>query len=158
MKMQKISWALVVILGISTGFMAYKFILSGSVEQTDDGRLAIQLTASERDLVLSEMRTFLDSVQQITQGVANNDLAAAAKAAQIVGRAAQQSVPGTLIGKLPLEFKKMGFDTHSQFSQLALDAEQLGDGAHTIEQLGTLLQNCVACHAIYKFEATKDIQ
>jgi hypothetical protein len=54
--------------------MAYKFILSGSAEQTDDGRIAIQLTPAERDLVLSEMRTFLDSVQQITQGVANNDL------------------------------------------------------------------------------------
>jgi hypothetical protein len=108
--MQKFSWLLVAVLGISTGFMAYKFILSGSVEKTDDGRVAIQLTPAERDLVLSEMRTFLDSVQQITQGVANNDLNAAAKAAHIVGRAAQQSVPGTLIGKLPLEFKKMGFE------------------------------------------------
>ncbi len=153
--MQKFSWILVVILGVSTGLMAYKFILSGSAEKTDDGRIAIQLTPAERDLVLSEMRTFLDSVQQITQGVANNDFDAAAKAAHTVGRAAQQGVPGTLIGKLPLEFKKMGFDTHSQFSQLALDAEQLGDSGQTLEQLGTLLQNCVACHATYKFEIEK---
>jgi len=156
--MQKFSWLLVAVLGLSTGFMTYKFILSGSAEKTDDGRIAIQLTSAERDLVLSEMRTFLDSVQQITQGVANNDLNAAAKAAHIVGRAAQQSVPGTLVGKLPLEFKKMGFDTHSQFSQLALDAEQLGDGGQTLDQLSTLLQNCVACHAIYKFEIEKSNQ
>jgi mono/diheme cytochrome c family protein len=67
-------------------------------------------------------------------------------------------MPGTLIGKLPLEFKKMGFDTHSQFTQLALDAEQLGDGAQTLEQLGTLLENCVACHAIYKFEIERSNQ
>ena len=52
----------------------------------------------------------------------------------------------------------MGFDTHSQFSQLALDAEQMGDATQTLEQLGALLQNCVACHAAYKFEAIKDSQ
>ena len=153
--MQKFSWILVAILGLSTGLMAYKFILSGNTEKSADGRVAIQLTPEERDLVLSEMRTFLDSVQQITQGVANNDFDAAAKAARIVGSAAQQGMPGTLIGKLPLEFKKMGFDTHSQFTQLALDAEQMGDGTQTLEQLGTLLQNCVACHATYKFEIEK---
>lgn len=156
--MQKFSWVLVVLLGVSTGFMAYKFILSGSAEKSEDGRLAIQLTAGERDLVLSEMRTFLESVQQITQGVADSDFKTVAKAARKVGRAAQQEVPGTLVGKLPLEFKKMGFDTHSQFTQLALDAEQLGDGAQTLEQLSTLLQNCVACHSIYKFEVAKDNQ
>ena len=156
--MQKISWILVAVLGLSTSIMAYKFILSGSAEESEDGRLAIQLTVNERDLVLSEMRTFLESVQQITQGVADNDFESVAKAARVVGRAAQQGMPGTLVGKLPLEFKKMGFDTHSQFTQLALDAEQLGDGTQTLEQLGTLLKNCVACHATYKFEVTKDIQ
>ncbi len=149
--MQKISWALVVILGLSTSFMAYKFILSGSVEKSEDGRLAVQLTQNERDFVLTEMRTFLESVQQIIQGIANNDFEAIAQAARKVGRAAQQSAPGALVGKLPLEFKTLGFDTHTQFSQLALDAEQLGDGEHTMDQLSTLLQNCVACHATFKF-------
>ena len=156
--MQKLSWLLVAIFALSTGLMAYKFILSGSAEKSEDGRLDIQLTPNERNLVLSEMRAFLESVQQITQGMADNDFESVAKAARIVGRAAQQGMPGTLVGKLPLEFKKMGFDTHSQFTQLALDAEQLGDGTQTLEQLATLLQNCVACHATYKFEATKDIQ
>jgi len=53
--MQKFSWLLVAVLGLSTGFMTYKFILSGSAEKTDDGRIAIQLTSAERDLVLSEI-------------------------------------------------------------------------------------------------------
>ena len=152
--MQKLSWVLVVVLGISTSFMAYKFILSGDAEESADGRLAIQLTPDERDLVLEEMRTFLDSVQKITQGVANEDFDAAAKAARKVGRAAQRDMPGTLVGKLPLEFKKLGFGTHAKFTQLALDAEQLGDGEHTLGQLATLLQNCVACHETYKFETS----
>lgn len=149
--MQKLSWILVAILGISTSLMAYKFILSGSAEKSVDGRIAINLTVNERDMVLEEMRTFLDSVQQITQGVASKDFDAAAKAARKVGRAAQQGMPGTLVGKLPLEFKKMGFDTHAQFTQLALDAEQLADTGHTLDQLATVLQNCVACHETFKF-------
>ena len=63
--------------------------------------------------------------------------------------AAQTAVPPALIGKLPLTFKKLGFAAHSQFDQLALDAEQLGDPLHTREQLTDLMNNCVACHATY---------
>lgn len=155
--MSRICWVLVVVLGTSAGVMAYKFILSGSVEESNDGRLAIQLTPDERDLVLAEMRAFLESVQLITQGIANKDFDAISKAAEAVGQAAQQDVPGTLVGKLPLEFKKLGFDTHVQFTQMTLDAKQLGDEEHTLEQLGTLLQNCVACHASFKFELSNNL-
>lgn len=150
--MCKSCWILLAIFGISTGTMAYKFILSGDVEKSTDGRLAVQLNVDERDLVLGEMRTFLESVQEITQGVARNDFPAAAEAARKVGRAAQQGMPGTLVGKLPLEFKKIGFDTHTKFTQLALDAEQMADTEHTINQLGQLLENCTTCHATFKFE------
>jgi hypothetical protein len=63
---------------------------------------------------------------------------------------------GSLIGKLPLEFKKLGFDTHSKFDQLAMDTQDLGDGNHALTGLATLLQNCVACHAAHQIEATDD--
>ena len=154
--MCKFCWVLVAVFGISSGLMAYKFILSGDAVKSSDGRLAVQLTVDERDLVLGEMRTFLESVQQITQGVARNDFTAAGEAARKVGRAAQQGMPGTLVGKLPLEFKKLGFDTHAKFTQLALDAEQMADAEHTMGQLGELLENCTACHATFKFEVGTD--
>jgi len=136
--------------------MAYKFILSGDAIKSEDGRFSVQLTAAERDLVLAEMRTFLDSVQKITLAVAKNDFETAGKAARKVGRAAQQDMPGSLVGKLPLEFKKLGFDTHSKFTQLALDAEQMADTEHTMKQLGRLLENCVACHATFKLEVVEN--
>ena len=154
--MSRICWILVAVFGISSSVMAYKFILSGSVEESSDGRLAIQLTPDERDLVLAEMRAFLESVQLITQAIASKDFVAIAKAAEAVGQVAQQDVPGTLVGKLPLEFKQLGFDTHAKFTQLSLDAKQLGDEEHTLEQLGTLLQNCVACHASFKFKPSNN--
>ena len=153
--MCKFCWILVAIFSISSGVMGYKFILSGDVIKSDDKRLAVQLSKDERDLVLNEMRTFLDSVQKITQGIAKNDFTAAGEAARKVGRAAQQEMPGSLVGKLPLEFKKLGFDTHSKFTQLALDAEQMTDAEHTMNQLSELLHNCVACHATFKFEVNQ---
>jgi len=91
-------------------------------------------------------------VQQITEGLAAKNMQQVAKAARTVGREAQQAVPGSLMGKLPLGFKKLGFDTHAKFDQLALDAEQLGDPAQTLEQLSALTQNCVACHAAYRID------
>ena len=150
--MCKVCWLLVFVFGVITLGMAYKFIIQGSILQATDGRLAVQMEAGERDFVLTEMRTFLESVQQITQGISENNMEMISKAARIVGNAAQQQAPGPLIAKLPLEFKKLGFDTHSKFTQLALNTEQIEDKQHSLNQLSELMQNCVACHATYKIE------
>ena len=77
--------------------------------------MAIHLDAGERDLVLAEMRAFLTSVQQITKGISENDMKLVAEYSRKAGKAAQDEVPGTLIGKLPIEFKQLGFDTHTKF-------------------------------------------
>jgi len=130
----------------------YKFIFQGSVSDSTDGRVAINLDAGETDLVLMEMRMFLEAVQQIVKGANENDMKLVAEAARKVGKAAQEAVPGTLMGKLPIEFKKLGFDTHAKFDQLAMDAEDLEDSSHVLTQLSTLMQNCVACHAGYRLD------
>lgn len=150
--MCKTCWAVVVLLVILSAGVIYKFVFQGSVESATDGRTAILLDPGERDLVLSEMRVFLESIQQITGGISEEDLQRVAKYARQSGRNAQQAVPGSLIGKLPLPFKQLGFDTHGKFDELALDAEQLGDPDHALSQLNTLMQNCVSCHAAYRFE------
>ena len=149
--MCKTCWSIAIIMSLVTVGMAYKFIIQGEVIEEPDSRTTILLTQKERDLVLFEMRVFLQSVQQITSGISADDMNLVASSARKSGRNAQIAVPGTLIGKLPIAFKKLGFDTHAKFDELALDAEQLGDGEHTITQLGTLLKNCVACHSAFKF-------
>jgi len=154
MKSCKLCWTISGVLILAIVAMGYKFMIVGSVVPATDGREALVLEPAERDLVLGEMRMFLASVQKITQAVTVEDMDAAAKAAREVGLGAQQDVPGALMGKLPLAFKKLGFDTHSKFDALALDAEQLGDPKHTLEQLSTLMNNCVGCHAIYQIQST----
>ena len=135
---------------IAAGF--YKFILQGSTMENSDDRITILLDESERNLVLAEMRAFLASIQQISQGLAENDMELVARSARMSGNAAQQGVPGSLAGKLPIEFKRLGRDTHARFDQLAMDAEDLEDNSHTIEQLSNLMNNCVSCHAIYRID------
>ena len=154
--MCKTCWLSVVILAVLLLGTIYKFVIEGSTRQSTDNRLAIQVTAGEKDMVLAEMRAFLASVQQITQGVSSKDMQLIATSARTVGLAAQQGMPGSLMGKLPLEFKQLGRNTHEQFDLLALDAEQLEDAEHSLSQLGALMQNCVACHAAYRLEAVTD--
>ncbi len=151
--MCKACWSTVAILLVITAGVLFKFVIQGDVVKSTDGRLAIQLNVDERDLVLMEMRVFLESVQQITSGISEDDMEKVSVSARKSGRSAQMEVPGSLVGKLPLTFKKLGFDTHAKFDEMALDAEQLGDSDHTLSQLNELLKNCVACHAAYRFEA-----
>ncbi|VAX06388.1 hypothetical protein MNBD_GAMMA25-1844 [hydrothermal vent metagenome] len=150
--MCKLSWSISGLLFVVLIIMGYKFIIAGSVVPAADGREALLLKTGERDMILSEMRIFLASVQAITDGLSNDDMNKVAEAARVVGAAAQQDVPASLIGKLPLSFKKLGFDTHRKFDMIALDAEQLGDPEHTLKQLAELMNNCVACHATYRFD------
>lgn len=152
--MNKLSLSIIFILLAIIAFGAYKFIFQGNTKESKsvDGRIAILLNDSERDLILEEMRDFLISSQKIVQAAADDDMENAAKAAKKVGRAAQQAVPATLMGKLPMAFKKLGFDTHTKFDQLALDAGDLEDAEHSLGQLAELMNNCIACHAAYKIE------
>jgi len=149
-------WVLVGLLLLVSGGLAYKFVLQGSVGAASDGRTAIYLEQSERDFVLTEMRTFLLSVQQITSGLSKNDMQQVANAAHQVGAATAKQVPGSLMGKLPIGFKRLGMDTHGKFDQLALNAKEIGDKELVLEQLAELMQNCVACHEIYRFDLEQD--
>ncbi|MDH5612527.1 MAG: hypothetical protein OEY66_08755 [Gammaproteobacteria bacterium] len=150
--MCKLSWSISGLLLIVVIAMAYKFIIAGSTSPSDDGRLLLVLEPVERNFVLAEMRTFLSSVQAITAGVSEEDMSKVTEAARMVGAQAQKGMPSSLVGKLPLAFKKLGFDTHNKFDELALNAEQLGDPQHSLRQLTELLNNCVACHSMYKID------
>ncbi len=141
----------IITLMLSPGAFAAEPAQTGNAH---DARQAIVLDSEERAVVLTEMRIFLQSVQQVTEGISNDDMDRVAIAARQSGRNAQGAMPASLPGKLPVAFKKLGFDTHAKFDALALDAEQLGDGGHALEQLGQLLNNCIACHAAFRFEVS----
>ena len=121
-----------------------------------DERKALNLEASERAMLLIEMRQFLNGAQVMTEALSRDDLNAVAKAAKPLGRAAMHDVPDSMKAKLPKEFKQLASTVHGGFDQLAMDAESLGDTKHTQKQLAGILKNCVSCHDMFQIHALSE--
>lgn len=151
--LQRILLAIIAVLLLVIAAMAYRFIVAGSVEKAEDGRVAILLEPGERAFVLGEMRGFVAGLQQMTAALARDDMKSVAAAARQMGMGAAHSVPAAMVGKLPLEFKTLGFGVHRAFDAIAMDAESLGEPRHTLTQLAGTLQTCVACHSAYQIKA-----
>lgn len=149
MKNYKILWAVIFTLLLALIAIGYKFI-QGSVAVSDDARVAVVLSQDERNLILSEMRNFLISVQAISAAITDEDMELVAKLATSAGMAAEENTPGSLLAKIPLTMKTLGFDTRRKFDQIATDAKELKIPVHSRRQLDQLMKNCLACHSSYK--------
>ncbi len=149
MKNFKILWAIICTLLIVLIAVAYKFI-QGSVAVSDDERVAVVLSKDERNLILSEMRNFLISTQKISEAITNDDMELVATLAKSAGMVAEENTPGSLLAKIPLSMKTLGFDTRKRFDQIAADATGLKIPVHSRRQLDQLMKNCIACHASFK--------
>jgi hypothetical protein len=140
-------------LGVLTAILAagaFKVIVLGSTEKANDGRTAILLDASERQLILGEMRGLLETTQTIVAALAEDDLATVERAARLVGMDATTTVDVRLRAKLPLAFKQLGFGTHQAFDEIA-DMAKSGTASKNIQQkLAATMSNCVACHASFQ--------
>jgi hypothetical protein len=149
----RIYLATIAVLLLVGAAMAYKFIVAGSTQVGEDGRVAIILEPGERALMLREMREFVAGVQLVADALSRDDMPGVAKAARGVGSARTHDVPVAMLGKLPLEFKTLAFSTHRAFDTIAADAETNGTPKHALAQLSDVLQKCVACHASYQVSA-----
>ena len=140
------------ILSAALVLVAVLGITQSNAIESIDKRTPIQLSSAERTLVLGEMREFLSAVQKITEGIVNEDMEKVSSYAHILGMAAAGGISKSLAAKLPVAFKKLAFDTHAKFDGIARDADDLGDEKHNLSQLSVLMNNCISCHAQYRFE------
>lgn len=135
------------------GWLLGIFVISTPVAAgaTDpDTRQPLPLPPDERHLVLQEMRNFVLALQSITDGLARNDMAQVARAARTMGSGAANEIPPHVVAKLPTPFRQLAGEVHTGFDAIALDADDLGDAGHTLEQMGSLMQHCIACHGMYQ--------
>ena len=146
----KLSWSLVIVLLVIVALFAYKFTV-GNVQPSDDGRLAVLLSKDERNTLLLEMRDWLQNTQSILAAASEKDIDTVIRIAKASGMDAEADVPGSLFRKLPVEMKKLGFDTRGKFDEIAADAEKYRAGSRVIAQLSATMKNCIACHATYRF-------
>lgn len=149
MKNVKVLWTIIILLVTLSGFLINKFV-SGNVVPSEDGRTSVILTKDERNLILDEMRAFLVSVQGVSQAITENNMEKVAELAQKAGMAAEQGTPGSLLQKIPLGMKKLGFGTREKFDEIAETAKTSKDAAVARKQLDSLMQSCIACHSIYR--------
>lgn len=155
MKNIKVLWTIIILLLALSGFLIKTFV-SGNVVASNDGRINVVLTKDERNLILTEMRNFLISVQGVSQAITENDMEKVADLAHKAGMIAEKGTPGSLLQKIPLEMKKLGFGTRSKFDEISATAKTTKNPMVVRKQLDALMQNCIACHAIYRLPEPKD--
>ncbi len=123
-----------------------------------DGRTVVALTPPEKAYVLDQMRQFVESIQNVAAGLADEDRARAAEAAAARGfkrNANDPSFPPALGNKLPVEWKQFGGGVRKGFDTLGQGISEKQDTGQSLRQLGELMKNCVGCHASYRIVEAK---
>lgn len=133
------------------GNMGKPMTSSPMPQNVDDNRQIIPLTEAETAIVAGEMRQMLASVQGIADGLAIGDMKAVVEAASKSGGHMMQELPAQIRMKFPEPFKQMGMATHKVFDQIARETKTIKDPVPVLSELSTAMQNCVACHATYRF-------
>jgi len=149
MKNVKVLWSIIILLLIIVGALGF-IMTKGSVGKVVDGRTSVVLTTDERNLVLSEMRDFLSSVQGVSQAITEKDLDKVADLAHKAGMAAELNTPGELLRKIPAGMKKLGFGTRGLFDDISAAAKAGKSPEELRKQLDSLMNNCIACHLSYR--------
>ncbi|MBK9160428.1 MAG: hypothetical protein IPM27_02500 [Nitrosomonadales bacterium] len=154
MKLSKLALTAILLWFATIATFAWFFVRGNTAEGTDN-RTAIVLQASERDLVLTEMRGLLGATHGILQGINSNDMKQVAAAARSAGMAAAADVNPTLLAKLPLPFKQLGMSVHHSMDDLATAAEAGKPAPEIMGMLTDTLSSCVACHDSWQLQAAK---
>ncbi len=120
-----------------------------------DSRIALEISAQNRDKLLHEMRQLLRSSQMVLDGVVKNDMEQVEKAARRSGMAMGGATPPEVARILPKGFKALGPGVHKGFERIANEADGFGDTQKILGILAETQNNCVSCHEIYRFEVKK---
>ncbi len=150
--MKKLPTILAVFFFLTTLVLAYVLAFVGTdiVENKDDVRKTVKYPKDLRDLVMSEMRDYLEVINEIQQGVAENNPDKIIKAAHRQGQASLDDTPVRLLKLSPIPCKTMGFKGHHVFQAIE-DSARANYSALTVnKQLAELTNNCVVCHRTYK--------
>lgn len=118
---------------------------------TKDNRIAIQVSASERNHVLYEMRDYLHGLFNLLNALSSKDMKALAISTQPMASMLEH-LPGDLRDRLPVEFTQMTIGMNETLKIIARDAKTKGDMSLTQSQMAELMTYCSGCHDTYRFE------
>lgn len=151
----KLCWGISLVLAAALMFGAYTFLVKGATEEAQDGRTTVLLSEAERNKVLGEMRTLLETTQTLLNAIVENDMETFETSARAVGMAATKNESAAMIAKLPLDFKTLGFSAHQTFDFLADVAATHPEPMVLLGQVSEALLVCTTCHASYRLGIEK---
>ena len=145
-------WGIAALWVITIGIMS-TFLVQGHTRPGHDRRTEIILAPSARELVLTEMRSFLKAVHGVVTvlGAPDQSLKAAEGAARAAGMAMAADVNPAIMLKLPLAFKQMGMSIHKDMDHLADGIAQGESSAQILHRLSSMTARCTTCHDMYRF-------
>jgi len=134
--------------------LVYILLFMGTemVKLPDDNRIVVKYEPDLRDLVLNEMRDYLEVMNEIQQGLVENNPDKIVKAATRQGQISLEATPIRLLKLSPLACKQMGFRGHDIFQSIADSARVNFKRTTTIKQLAELTSNCIVCHRTYRID------
>jgi hypothetical protein len=124
--------------------------VAGQAAPANDIRAVINVSESERSLVLEEMRDFLHGLHSISMALGRRDMNGVALAARPMGMIMHR-IPKSMQERLPEAFVQMGLGQHEIFEVIARDAVIKKDPELTLGQLSEALTYCSGCHDTYRF-------
>ncbi|CAH1904132.1 conserved hypothetical protein [Candidatus Nitrotoga sp. HW29] len=151
MKSNKLA-SIALVLWILTITVFAWFFIRGNTTTGTDGRTAVVLQVSERDLILSEMRGLLSATQGILEGVNQGDMQRVIQASSAAGMVVASDASPALMTKLPLELKSLGMSVHRDMDAIAKAAENKAPASEILKMLSNTLTKCVACHSTWQLK------
>lgn len=117
-------------------------------------RMAIQLTAAERDYILNEMRFQLDMLYVISEGLSRDDMNTVAIAARRRGTDTLSQVPAAVYEKTPPAFQNLIRESRAKIDQIAAEAGAKAPREAMLRRVTELLYTCNSCHANWQLQVT----
>jgi hypothetical protein len=121
-----------------------------------DTRTPVPLLPMMANHQKQNMRDHLVAVQEIVQGLATNDFDAIEKAAKRIGYSDEMGQMCTHMGAGAPGFTEQSIRFHHTADRIA-EAARSKARAKVLDELGTTLQTCTACHAVWKQRVVDDL-
>ena len=116
-----------------------------------DERIAVYLSAGERQHVLAEMRGLLGSTQGVIEGLATDNMDLVQKSALAAGTGGRKTTENNMMHKkMPNEWMMLGMTAHKSMDEIAQMAAD-GKPAKDIQlKLVKTMDHCMACHVAFR--------
>lgn len=129
--------------------------MTGTETTVADARQLVKFPEPMRLHTISNMRDHLLSLQEIDEALARNDFDKAASVAeQRLGMSSLEAHGAAhLAPYMPQGMQDIGTQMHRAASRFAVEAQNASvsnDVRPALAALGTVMQQCVACHATYR--------